>query len=156
VHIRRKLAAVVTAAGLLCTLTLTSSIALGAGGNPAADLDQCANDPAPSFPTDGCNANASQWVNGNLGASKSIYREGDSIPYRMRFSNLPTTGAGARDRLHHDVGSNGRRVKSVSRCVRFVLHRPESWCERWRDPKGSASRSRHAERHWCRRRSGGR
>jgi uncharacterized repeat protein (TIGR01451 family) len=27
-------------------------------------------------------------VNGNLGASKSVYFEGDSIPYRMRFGNL--------------------------------------------------------------------
>jgi len=56
--------------------------------NPSADLDQCANDPAPSPSTDGCNSNASDWVNGNLGASKSVYFEGDSIPYRMKFSNL--------------------------------------------------------------------
>jgi Prealbumin-like fold domain len=55
--------------------------------NPAADLDQCANDPAPSLPTDGCTT-AAQWVNGNLGGSKAFYREGDSIAYRMRFSNL--------------------------------------------------------------------
>ena len=58
------------------------------GGNPAANLDQCANDPAPSSPTDGCATSASQWVNGNLGASKSVYREGDTIPYRLRFTNL--------------------------------------------------------------------
>src|SRR5258706_2691197 len=57
--------------------------------NPSADLDQCANDPAPSPNTDGCNTNANQWVNGNLGASKSLYLEGDSIPYRIRFDNLP-------------------------------------------------------------------
>src|SRR5206468_11756925 len=54
--------------------------------NPSADLDQCANQPAPSSPTDGCDPDL--WVNGNLGASKSTYREGDSIPYRMRFDNL--------------------------------------------------------------------
>jgi hypothetical protein len=36
--------------------------------NPSADIDQCANDPAPSPSSDGCNGNASQWVNGNLGA----------------------------------------------------------------------------------------
>ena len=56
--------------------------------NPSADIDQCANDPSPSSPTDGCNSLASQWVNGNLGSSKSIYREGDSIPYRLKFGNL--------------------------------------------------------------------
>ncbi|MBI5405347.1 MAG: DUF11 domain-containing protein [Candidatus Kerfeldbacteria bacterium] len=60
-------------------------------GNPSADLDQCANDPAPSPSSDGCNdatATPDQWVNGNLGESKSVYYEGDSIPYRMRFDNL--------------------------------------------------------------------
>src|SRR5215216_51483 len=56
--------------------------------NSSADLDQCANDPAPSPNTDGCNASASDWVNGNLGASKAVYLEGDSIPYRMKFGNL--------------------------------------------------------------------
>jgi uncharacterized repeat protein (TIGR01451 family) len=56
--------------------------------NPSANLDQCANDPAPSLPTNGCDTNANQWVNGNLGASKSFYREGDSIPYRLTFGSL--------------------------------------------------------------------
>src|SRR6266498_2289938 len=56
--------------------------------NPSANLDQCANDPSPSLSSDGCNSNASQWVNGNLGASKAVYFEGDSIPYRLRFDNL--------------------------------------------------------------------
>jgi hypothetical protein len=56
--------------------------------NPSANLDQCANDPIPSPNTDGCNTNANQWVNGNLGGSKAVYFEGDSIPYRMRFDNL--------------------------------------------------------------------
>jgi len=61
-------------------------------GNPSATLDQCANDPFPSPSTDGCSASASDWVNGNLGASKSSYFEGDSIPYRMLFDNLSTSG----------------------------------------------------------------
>jgi hypothetical protein len=66
--------------------TMYAGVALAA--NPAADLDQCANDPAPSSHNDGCNTAASQWVNGNLNGSKSLYFEGDTIPYRMRFSNL--------------------------------------------------------------------
>jgi uncharacterized repeat protein (TIGR01451 family) len=70
---------------------LMAPLALGA--NPSANLDQCANDPAPSSPSDGCNLTASQWVNGNLGASKSVYREGDSIPYRLTFGNLSTSGS---------------------------------------------------------------
>jgi uncharacterized repeat protein (TIGR01451 family) len=56
--------------------------------NASASLDQCANDPAPSPNSNGCNSSASQWVNGNLGASKSSYFEGDSIPYRLTFGNL--------------------------------------------------------------------
>ena len=73
---------VVSSAGAIAPATVLAA-------NPSADLDQCANDPAPSPHTDGCNTSATQWVNGNLGASKSIYFEGDSIPYRMKFDNLP-------------------------------------------------------------------
>src|SRR5205823_13431591 len=39
-----------------------------------------------------CNSLATQWVNGNLGASKANYAEGDSIPYRLTFSSLATSG----------------------------------------------------------------
>jgi uncharacterized repeat protein (TIGR01451 family) len=46
-----------------------------------ADLDQYANDPPV------------EWVNGNLGASKATYYEGDSIPYRMKFDNIDTTAS---------------------------------------------------------------
>lgn len=46
-------------------------------GNPSANLDQWAN-------VDNA------WVNGNLGASKAHYFEGDSIPYRLRFDSLST------------------------------------------------------------------
>jgi uncharacterized repeat protein (TIGR01451 family) len=93
VNMRRKLAALVSTAGLLCTLTLTAGFALAAGGNPSASLDQCANDQAPSPSSNGCNSSATQWVNGNLGASKSVYNEGDSIPYRLTFLNLSTSGS---------------------------------------------------------------
>ncbi|HET7449700.1 MAG TPA: hypothetical protein VFJ78_03830 [Gaiellaceae bacterium] len=67
------------------TLTASSSFT---DANASASIDQCANDPAPSPSTDGCSASASDWVNGNLGASKSSYFEGDSIPYRLAFGNL--------------------------------------------------------------------
>jgi hypothetical protein len=59
--------------------------------NPSATLDQCANDPFPSPNTDGCDTNANQWVNGNLGASKANYSEGDSVPYRITMQNLSLT-----------------------------------------------------------------
>src|SRR6266542_3805660 len=92
---RRRFLTFVSVAGLIGTMLIVTGTALAAGGNPSANLDQCANGQAPSPPTDGCDANASDWVNGNLGSSKSIYREGDSIAYRMRFLNLTTSGAGA-------------------------------------------------------------
>jgi hypothetical protein len=49
---------------------------------PKADLDQIRNGTveAPINPAD--------WVNGNAGASNSHYIEGQSIPYRMRLSNI--------------------------------------------------------------------
>jgi len=59
--------------------------------NPSADIDQCANG-GVGDPPESCNEasanNAGNWINGNLGASKSHFFEGDSIPYRLRFSNL--------------------------------------------------------------------
>ena len=70
-----------TQGSLSATTTFTDA-------NPSADIDQCANDPAPSAHTDGCSASASDWVNGNIGASKAVYLEGDSLPYRLRFDNL--------------------------------------------------------------------
>src|SRR4051794_18157651 len=72
---------------------LLPGVAMGA--NPSANLDQCANDQAPSPSSDGCNTAATQWVNGNLGASKSVYLEGDSVPYRLTFDNLSIGGTHA-------------------------------------------------------------
>ncbi len=87
---RRRLASLLAMGALLSSmLIVTGGIALAA--NQAADLDQCANGAAPSLPTNGCDGSAgTQWVNGNLGESKSIYREGDSIPYRLKLTNIVT------------------------------------------------------------------
>ena len=80
---------------LVALLALAFALALVPGGASAAppptgsaDLDQCANGSlsAPTVPA--CNPN--EWVNGNLGASKAHYLEGDSIPYRMKFGSLAT------------------------------------------------------------------
>src|SRR6476660_435642 len=90
VHLKGRTRPAVT--GLVVIAVIVAQAALMAGpasaANPAANLDQCANDPLPSSHLDGCNSLATQWVNGNLGARKSVYFEGDSIPYRMRFDNL--------------------------------------------------------------------
>src|SRR5258705_2577562 len=58
----------------------TSMLVVPAGAlpaNPSADLDQCANQPPPSSPTD--RGNPADWVNGHLSASKSTYPEGGSM-----------------------------------------------------------------------------
>jgi uncharacterized repeat protein (TIGR01451 family) len=92
--LHRAVIAIVQAVFLATTMAASPIIVAPAiAANPSADLDQCANDPAPSLHTDGCSSSASEWVNGNLGASKSIYFEGDSIPYRMKFDNLDTTSS---------------------------------------------------------------
>jgi hypothetical protein len=57
---------------IVLVLSLLGNAASVLAANPAADLDQCANDPAPSASIDGCNSNASQLVNGNLAASKAV------------------------------------------------------------------------------------
>jgi Prealbumin-like fold domain len=61
-----------------------SAAGRASAANPAADLDQCRNGDI-DHPV-ACAGGA--WVNGNAGASNAHWLEGDSIAYRMRFSNL--------------------------------------------------------------------
>ena len=92
----KTLTAVVQASFLASTMLVTPlGVPPAAAANPSANLDQCANDPAPSPHTNGCSGAVGEngWVNGNLGASKSVYLEGDSIPYRMVFDNLDTSAS---------------------------------------------------------------
>jgi hypothetical protein len=64
---------------------LLSPFAMMAGGTkPAGNLDQVRNGSAAS-PT-----NPVDWVNGNAGSSNAHYKEGQSIPYRLVLTNLPT------------------------------------------------------------------
>jgi hypothetical protein len=61
--------------------------AAATGANAAASLDQCAN--GSPLSSTACNlTHASDWVSGNVGASKATYFEGDSLPYRLVMSNL--------------------------------------------------------------------
>ncbi len=58
--------------------------ASGAMAVEQGDLDQCGNGTLAA-PEQCIN---SAWVNGNLGASKAHYLEGDSVPYRLKLTNL--------------------------------------------------------------------
>ncbi len=55
---------------------------------PAGDLDQCANGGVGGTAVQ-CGTGSS-WQNGNLNGNQAHYNEGDSVPYRLRFSNLAT------------------------------------------------------------------
>lgn len=55
--------------------------------NPSADIDQCKNGSTTN------QISPCDWVNGSLGTNNSHYQEGDSVPFRIRFDNLATTGS---------------------------------------------------------------
>src|SRR5438093_1099457 len=55
----------------------------------AANIDQCANGQKPTPVV----CAGAQWQNGNLNAQNSHYGEGDTVPYRIKFTGLATTGA---------------------------------------------------------------
>jgi hypothetical protein len=81
-----------TAAGQASGRQATATAASGgvtvrmAPGTGSGTLDQCANGPFNG----GFGTTCTEWVNGNLNASKASYREGDSVPYRLRMSGIPT------------------------------------------------------------------
>jgi hypothetical protein len=105
---------------LTLTLTATGTVSGNTSttftdANPSASLDQCANGQAPSPSTDGCDADASDWVSGNLGASKSFYREGDSIAYRMVFQNLATGGGNS-----HSVTIEWDTTKAGKHAIDYI------------------------------------
>lgn len=56
----------------------------------AADLDQCANGGVGSTPV---LCSGAAWQNGNLNSNQAHYLEGQSVPYRLRFSNLDTNAS---------------------------------------------------------------
>jgi Prealbumin-like fold domain len=87
-NMRRRLLLLVCGTLAVAAMMLTQQSPVNAA-NPSADLDQCRNgDQLNPVPCTGA-----AWVNGNAGASNAHWNEGDSIAYRMRFSNL-ATGAG--------------------------------------------------------------
>ena len=76
----------VLATGLQTGRTATTTFT-----DASADIDQCANGQLRD-PPESCDAiTPGNWVNGNLGSSKSHYFEGDSIPYRIKMDGLTLT-----------------------------------------------------------------
>jgi hypothetical protein len=71
----------------------------------SADLDQCGNGPA-SVPVP-CTLDA--WQNGNLNENQAHYREGDSVPYRMKFDQLVIGGSNTVT-ISYDTTKNGKHA----------------------------------------------
>lgn len=87
-------------------LAVASMPVLGApalAANPAANLDQCENGPAAS-------PKACDWVNGNLNSNNSHYGEGDSVPYRIKFSNLTLGPATHTVTIEWDTTKSGKHA----------------------------------------------
>jgi hypothetical protein len=80
----------VTATGQSSGATATTTFT---DGSPAANLDDCQNGTIDS--PESCNTanatNQGNWTNGDLNAGKAHYLEGDSVPFRMRLSDLDTS-----------------------------------------------------------------
>ncbi|HTM69094.1 MAG TPA: hypothetical protein VL426_07460 [Candidatus Binatia bacterium] len=73
--------------------------------DPSGNLDQCANGSTGSPAT--CTGSA--WQNGNLNANQAHYVEGDSAPYRLVLSDVPTTGVNTLI-LEYDVKHSGKHA----------------------------------------------
>ncbi|MDO8482815.1 MAG: SdrD B-like domain-containing protein, partial [bacterium] len=83
----------------LASMTFTD--AAGAAG----DLDQCSNGTVPS--PNSCTGSA--WQNGNLNQNQAHYAEGDSAPYRIRLTNVPTIGTNTLV-LEYDIKHSGKHA----------------------------------------------
>jgi hypothetical protein len=91
----------------LCAAATTLLAALAtrnvtAAGNPSANIDQCAN----GLVYAGVPCSGSAWQNGNTNANNSHWFEGDSIAYRMTFSNL-ASGTSHRVTIEWDTTKGG-------------------------------------------------
>jgi hypothetical protein len=73
-------------------------------GNPAVDLDQCANGDLGTEPCLGAS-----WQNGNVNANQAQYFEGDSIPYRDTFTGL-TVGETYSKTIEWDTTKSGKHA----------------------------------------------
>src|SRR5688572_13680987 len=81
----------------VASLFLLSAIPSVQAANPAADLDQCAND----APVGSCT-----WQNGNLHGGNSHFAEGESVPYRVILTNL-ASGSVYTVSLGYDIRQGG-------------------------------------------------
>jgi prealbumin domain-containing protein len=102
-----RIIAVLSAATLLGSLLVgTAYAAKPVTGNPAGDLDQCANGGVNAAPIQ-CAGSA--WQNGNLNGNQAHYSEGHSVPYRLRFTGL-TVGTVYNATIEWDTTQSGKHA----------------------------------------------
>ena len=95
--------------------TLTKSKLQSLLPNPSADLDQCANGGVGDPPVV-CSGTA--WQNGNLGQSQAHYFEGDSVPYRLKFSDL-SVGSSYNVTIEYDTTENSGAKHAIDYLTSF-------------------------------------
>jgi hypothetical protein len=59
---------------------------------PSATLYQCRNGSDLATRTSGCSTDAAEWSNGSSADTDASYEEGGSVPYRMTFDDIATSG----------------------------------------------------------------
>ena len=84
----------------IASTTFTDSV-------PAGNLDQCANGGVGNPPVP-CTGSA--WQNGNLNQNQAHYFEGDSVPYRLRLTNLAPDGTVHTVTIQWDTLKSGKHA----------------------------------------------
>ena len=104
---RRPVVVISTLTLLLSLVTLSPVLA----APPAGDLDQCANGGvgSPDLQCIDPPGSANNWQNGNLNGNQAHYNENESVPYRLRMSNL-TAGSSTTVTLEWDTSKRKDKV----------------------------------------------
>jgi hypothetical protein len=97
--------AVVLSLLLLAFLALPGNAAQAPRGTFGTAPAQCANrENGPSNPVNDCTGSA--WINGNLNSNKSLYREGDFVPFRTPITGV-VAGRTYSIRIGYDAVEDG-------------------------------------------------
>src|SRR5437879_5541693 len=84
-NIKRKRLILTTISLLILCLSYLATPVAPARAAEAADEDHCANG-GVGMPAVVCNDGA--WVNGDLNGTKAHYKEGQSVPYRLKLTGI--------------------------------------------------------------------
>ena len=109
-----------TAFGLLLALASLFAGFASAAPPPAADLDQCANGTLASPQL----CAGAQWQNGNVNGNQAHWREGDSVPYRMKLTGLNTVTTQWTLVIGYDVTNSSKHALDYITSFDRTEHQP--------------------------------